>query len=137
MASSFTIIDKGRSQDIQATVSGDAVRIAPEALSEAFGWELKPEGLCRGEICVPVRHRDALVVDGAVDLSVFASVLGRPLALDVAEGAAAIGTAATDLASQLDSLEAPDFTLPDLEGKLHSLSEHRGKKVLLVAYASW
>ena len=26
---------------------------------------------------------------------------------------------------------------PDLEGKLHSLSDHRGKKVLLVAYASW
>ncbi len=137
MASSFTIIEEGRSLEIQATVSGDAVRIAPDTLSDALGWKLKPEGLCRGEVCVPVRDRDALVVDGAVDLSVFASALGRPLALDAAEGAAAIGMAATDLASQLGTLEAPDFTLPDLEGKLHSLSEHRGKKVLLIAYASW
>ena len=39
--------------------------------------------------------------------------------------------------SALDSLEAPDFSLPDLEGNLHSLTDRRGKKVLLVAYASW
>jgi peroxiredoxin len=37
----------------------------------------------------------------------------------------------------LASLDAPDFTLPDLDGHLHSLAGHRGKKVLLVAYASW
>ncbi|TAJ31410.1 MAG: redoxin domain-containing protein, partial [Reyranella sp.] len=35
------------------------------------------------------------------------------------------------------SLEAPDFTLPDLDGKTHSLAEQRGKKVLLVSWASW
>ena len=33
--------------------------------------------------------------------------------------------------------QAPAFTLPDLDGKPHSLSDYRGKKVLLVAYASW
>ena len=33
--------------------------------------------------------------------------------------------------------EAPEFTLPDLEGRLHSLSDHRGVKVFLVAYGSW
>ena len=137
MANSFTIIEQGQSLEVQATVSGDSVRLTPEALSDGFGWELKQEGLCRGEVCVPIRDRDALVIDGGVDLSAFATALGRPLALDAAEGVAAIGTPATDLASQLNTLEAPDFTLPDLEGKLHSLSEHRGKKVLLIAYASW
>ena len=44
---------------------------------------------------------------------------------------------AAERAKTLSSLEAPDFTLPDLDGRLHSLSEQRGKKVLLVAYASW
>ena len=48
-----------------------------------------------------------------------------------------LGNAASDRAAALASLEAPDFTLPDLDGRLHSLSEHRGKKVLLIAYASW
>jgi peroxiredoxin len=40
-------------------------------------------------------------------------------------------------AERLLSLEAPDFTLPDLDGRPHTLSSHRGKKVFLVAYASW
>ena len=62
---------------------------------------------------------------------------GRPVALDVEERAAYLGVPAAERARRLASLEAPDFTLPDLDGRLHSLSEHRGKKVLLVAYASW
>ena len=40
-------------------------------------------------------------------------------------------------AERLLSLEAPDFTLPDLDGRPHTLAEHRGQKVFLVAYASW
>ena len=70
-----------------------------------------------------------------IDLAGFAALLGRPLALDVEERAAALGTGAADRNAQLESLEAPDFTLPDLDGRPHSLSEHRGKKVLLIAYA--
>lgn len=62
---------------------------------------------------------------------------GRPVALDEAEGAAYLGVSAEDRGRRLASLEAPDFTLPDLDGRLHSLSEHRGAKVFLVAYGSW
>ena len=62
---------------------------------------------------------------------------GRPVAVDPEEGAAYLGVPARARAAALASLEAPDVTLPDLDGRLHSLSEHRGKKVLLVAYASW
>jgi len=32
---------------------------------------------------------------------------------------------------------APDFALPDPSGRVHRLSDHRGKKVLLVTWASW
>jgi hypothetical protein len=62
---------------------------------------------------------------------------GRPVALDTGERAAYVGVSAADRARQLASLEAPDFSLPDLDGRLHSLSEHRGRKVFLVAYGSW
>ncbi len=37
----------------------------------------------------------------------------------------------------LDSAIAPDFALPDREGNLVHLSDFRGKKVLLLAWASW
>jgi hypothetical protein len=62
---------------------------------------------------------------------------GRPVAVDPEEGVAYLGVSARARAAALASLEAPDFTLPGLDGRLHSLREQRGKKVLLVAYASW
>ena len=32
---------------------------------------------------------------------------------------------------------APDFALPDPSGRIHRLSDYRGKKVFLVTWASW
>lgn len=123
--------------ELDATIVGGTARVAPDALASATGWSLRPEGLCRGDVCVPVRDRAALERAGSVDLAAFAAALGRPLALDLAESAAALGAAAADRAASLASLEAPDFRLPDLSGTERSLSEQRGRKVLLVTWASW
>jgi len=133
----FTILDEQASLEVEARVENGAVRIAPDTLRAALGWELRPEGLCRGDVCVPVRDPAALADASGISLAGFAAALGRPLALDADEHAAALGTPAASRGAALASLEAPDFTLPDLEGRLHSLSDHRGKKVLLIAYASW
>ena len=135
MSRAFTLIDDGRVLEAEAVVSGDRVTLTGGA--SVLGWEWKDEGLCRGDVCIPVRDPAALRTPDGIDLAGLAGLLGRPLALDVAERAAALAEAPSDRNAQLASLEAPDFTLPDLDGKLHSLSEHRGKKVLLVAYASW
>ena len=62
---------------------------------------------------------------------------GRPVAIDVDEGAAYLGVSAAERGRSLAALAAPDFTLPDLDGRLHSLSHNRGRKVFLVAYGSW
>ena len=56
---------------------------------------------------------------------------------DEKHAVASLGASHHDRGEALNSLEAPDFTLPDLDGNLHSLSDQRGKKILLVAYASW
>ena len=133
----FTVLDEGKPATVPARVSGDTVRLTREALERATGWTLKREGLCRGALCVPVRPGAALESADGVDLAAVAAALGRPLALDPAERAAYLGVGASDRARALAALEAPDFTLPDLDGRLHSLREHRGKKILLVAYASW
>ena len=134
---SFELIDAGTVRTVDATLADGRVFLSPAELERATGWVLKPEGLCQGDVCVPVRDRTALVGSAGVDLAGFAATLGRPLALDVAEGAAALGTAAADRGAALASLEAPDFSLPDLAGRRHTLSEQRGKKALLIAYASW
>jgi len=66
-----------------------------------------------------------------------AGAAGRPVAADLEERAAYVGVAAGERARQLASLQAPDFTLPGVDGRLHALSAHRGRKIFLVAYASW
>ena len=133
----FTLIESERVTRAAARVEGGHVRVAPDVLERAFGWTLKPQGLCKGDLCVTLRERRGLEAEGGIDLGVFAQTTGLPLALDVAEGVAVLGESAAARGSKLASLEAPDFTLPDLAGQLHTLSSHRGKKVLLIAYASW
>ena len=133
----FTLLDETRATTVDATAGPDGVRLSPPSLRDALGWELKPQGLCRGEQCILVPSRAALVRDGDLDLATLAGLVGRPLALDAGERAACLGAAADDRAERLRSLDAPDFTLPDLDGRPHTLSGFRGKKVFLVAWASW
>lgn len=133
----FTLLDETRPLRMPVTIAGSEVRIAPDALREILGWELKPQGLCKGDVCVPVKDRADLVTAAGVDLAGFAAALHRPLAIDVDEHMACLGVPATDRAAQMASLIAPDFRLPDWQGRTHSLSDYRGKKVFLVAYASW
>jgi len=133
----LTLLDAATPVELEACFEGERVRLAPEAVEQRLGFTLKPEGLCRGPLCIPVRDRAALVGPDGLDLAELARVLGRPLALDAAERAAALGTPVEERRAALAGLEAPDFTLPDLAGQRHTLSAHRGKKVLLIAYASW
>ena len=142
MARTITLIDTEpttgtRSFELLAEVASGSFRLPRSAVREALGWELKPEGLCRAAVCVPVTDTASLGDGESLDLEALAAALGRPLALDADEGVAVIGAAAADRGASLASLRAPDFTLPDLSGKLHTLSDHRDKKVLLVVYASW
>jgi hypothetical protein len=137
MSSSFTLVDGGKARDFEVEINGDSVQLAEADLQPVLGWELKPEGLCRADTCVPVRDPAKLRRAAGIDLSAVVGALGRPLAMDIAEGVAVVGSAAEESQERLRSLEAPDFSLPDLSGRLHTLSDYRGKKVLLIAYASW
>jgi len=133
----LTVIDETRVSTVSATVRDGQLRLAPAALHSALGWELKPQGLCKDDRCIPLTAEPDLVDADGVDLGALAAVLSRPLAVDLAERMAYLGGAARERAAQLRSLEAPDFRLPDLDGRGHALSDWRGTKVLLLAYASW
>lgn len=125
-----------------AAADGERLWIPLDELERSTGWTAKPEGLCRGEICVPVpaaRKADWLDEDGRrLDFAAFAAFLGHAVARDDERGVWSFGPVADrGAASGWGPVAAPDFQLPDLDGKLHSLSEHRGKKVLLYSWASW
>lgn len=133
----MTLLDEGRQVPLDATVHGATVRIRADALAAGLGWRLEPQGLCRGDVCVPVRDRAALETAEGVDLAALARAVDRPLALDVDEGVAVLGTSAAERGGRLASLDAPDFALPDLAGRTHALRDQRGRKTLLIAWASW
>ncbi|MDQ1567617.1 MAG: hypothetical protein QOF96_2497 [Actinomycetota bacterium] len=111
------------------------VWVPAEALRTATGWELRPEGVCAGESCVPLPPGATWSGDDGFNLSAFGRHLGLAEAADADRGLVAFvpgpgGAGPT-------SVEAPDFTLPDLDGNLHSLSDFRGRKVLLLAWGSY
>ncbi len=118
---------------------GEGLWLDRDEAAAATGWSLRPEGLCRGDVCVPVpKGREGVfAADGNVNLKAFWDHMGMPAARSRDGDVWALGEAADNRAASLRSLEAPDFTLPDLAGVAHSLSDYRGKKVLLATWASW
>ena len=111
--------------------------VSAAGLEATLGWELKAEGLCRGDVCVLVPERDAIEHEGQIDTVAVASLLDRPAVVDEPTGTVAIGAPRALRTAALDELTAPDFVLPDLDGTAHALSDHRSKKRLLVAFSSW
>ncbi len=133
----FTLLDDGRPAVIPAVIGVDAALLTPDAIRAALGWELKPQGLCREGTCIAVRPEHGLERADGIDLAALATLLDRPLALDPGERVGALGASAAERGARLRSLEAPDFALPDVAGRMHTLAEQRGRKVLLLAWASW
>jgi hypothetical protein len=123
--------------DVTAEIVDGRVLVAAEVLPAVLGWTLKPEGLCRDDVCVPVRDRDAMIAGDQVDLVAAADALRRPAVVDTDVGIVAIALDREQRAAALQSLVAPDVTLHDLDGAPHALSQWSGQKRLLHAFSSW
>ena len=102
--------------------------ISAEEFAAGTGWQIKPEGACRGDVCVPLPESDGF------DVTSVAERLGMALVQDDdlwALGPASLGGRA------LPTAQAPDLVLDDLDGQEFRLSSLRGTKVLLVAWAPY
>jgi hypothetical protein len=112
-------------------------------LPRVNGFELKPQGACREDLCIPVKREGegALVVkrrgQTRFNLTGFARKLGQAFVHDAENRAWSFGEIPVLRASFLQGAIAPDFALPDRKGKTVRLSDFRGKKVLLLTWASW
>jgi hypothetical protein len=113
----------------------DGLWMSAADAGKVTGWTLKPEGMCRDERCVPLPA--AAVKGGDVDVEAFWQRLGGPVIASREGDVWALGAPADERNAALEGLQAPDFTLPDVDGKPRTLSELRGKKVFLATWASW
>ena len=100
-----------------------------------MGWAVKPEGACRGDVCVPLPAEARLDGD-RLRIDVVAERFGAPVVHDDERGLWSVGPATVG-GRALATAKAPELELPDLDGNVFRLSSLRGKKVLLVAWASW
>ena len=113
----------------------DGLWMAAVDAEKVTGWTLKPEGMCRAELCVPM---PASAVKGTeVDVEAFWTKLGGPVVASDARDVWALGAPAEERNAALEGLQAPDFTLPDIDGVPRTLSQLRGKKVFVATWASW
>lgn len=144
--------DQGRTSVIydgiptEVTASSESSKdlwITMKDLRRATRFVVKPQGVCRDELCFPLpakRKAEFISKRGAVtwfNLTAFAALVKQPVARDEKNGVWYFGKRDDERGAYLASLEAPNFTLPDINNKMHSLSDYRGKKVLLVTWASW
>jgi hypothetical protein len=127
-------------QDLTVTPASEApgLWLSAADLERVTGFTLKPEGLCKYAICVPVPCGDkSFVTDGLVDTAAFWRHIGNPIVHDEPNDVWSLGIGAGTRTQTLETLEAPNFSLPDIDGRVHSLSDQRGKKVFLATWASW
>jgi hypothetical protein len=112
------------------------LRIDPDALAARTGWEIKPEGACKDEVCVPL-PAEVRAADGQLDANVLAERLGMPLVRHEQRDLWALGPETAVTGRALTTARAPEIELPDFDGKPFRLSSLRGQKVLLTVWASW
>jgi peroxiredoxin len=130
--------DRGRPATSSATYALDVLleRLPTTAdeIYAATGWEIKPEGTCKGTECVPLTGLP-VAADGRVDIVAFAERMAMPLTVDEKHGVWALGPRAGG--HVLDGAELPELALIDFGGNAFDLASLRGRKVLLIAWASW
>ena len=107
---------------------------SPDDLFNETGWEAKPEGLCRGEVCVP--SPGVRGADGMIDVSMVADRLSMPLLHDDPSGTWALGPSALG-GRALDTAVVPPLSLTTFDGTPFDFSSLLGRRVILAAWASW
>jgi len=106
----------------------DTLDVTPEAFAAGTGWEIKPEGACKGDVCVPLP--DGWSVTRAAER------LGMALVRDDEMGMWALGPEAIG-GRALATAQAPELVLPDIDGNEFRLSSLLGQKVVLVSWAPY
>jgi len=112
----------------------------PAILLGRTRFVITPEGVCRGELCFPLpknRKAEFVLKESMTtwfNLSLFARLIKQPVVPKSKEQRLVFWRSSSGTDGYLESFAAPNFTLPDLNGKLHSLADFRGKKYLLVTW---
>ena len=96
-------------------------------------FEVKPQGACRADVCIPLSK--TLKNGDWFNLTGFAHKIGEAVVNE--QNVYSFGEIPVLRGSFYNSRVAPDFAVPDRQGKVVHLSDFRGKKALVITWASW
>ena len=99
---------------------------------KATGWLIKPEGACKGDVCIPLKQQPT----ESIDVEKLAADMNLPLAAEPARGIWALGPDSIG-GKTLTTAQAPNLALPDFDGNLFELSSLTGQKILVYAWAPY
>ena len=99
---------------------------------KATGWLLKPEGACKGDVCIPLKQQPTELID----IEKLAADMGLPLVAEPDHNIWSLGPDSIG-GKTLATAQAPNLTLPDLDGNLFELSSLKGQKILVYAWAPY
>jgi hypothetical protein len=113
----------------------DALWVRKRDLPSINEFDVKPQGACRSDLCIPIPK--GMVRGEYFDLTAFAKTIGQPVVTDLESKVWSFGEIQSLRGSFLDGRMAPDFVVPDRVGRPVHLTSLRGRKVLVVTWASW
>ena len=137
-----TILRDGKAMKIEAAATdGSNLWVSSADVATVNGFKPKSKGFCAADLCIPVPNSDdwRRQFRGKVyfDVTRFAGKVNQAVVASEAKTTWSFGAVPRLDQGGLSSGKAPDFSLPDRDGKLVRLSDFRGKKVLLLTWASW
>jgi hypothetical protein len=109
-----------------------SLQISRSEFEKGSGWQIKPEGACKGDICIPLKDAPG----EQVDINRIAEDMNLPLVAEAEYGIWALGPDSIG-GRTLSTAEAPNLTLPDVDGNLFELSSLKGKKIVVYAWAPY
>lgn len=142
--SSATVLFDGRTVTVDPVLQdANDLWVLPADLPSVNDFELKPQGACFEDICVPVKQDQdsAIFIRRAgqawFNVSELATRLQQPVVVDHETNTWSLGAIPVSRARFVERGVAPNFTLPDWQGNSVSLSDFKGKKVMILSWASW
>lgn len=112
----------------------ESLEVAVSDFETSTGWKIKPEGACKGEVCIPLHDQPGK--NNKLDIEQLAAQMNLPLVAEPDHNIWALGPESTG-GKTLTTAEAPDLSLPDLEGNPFHLSSLKGQKILVYAWAPY
>ncbi len=136
---SATVLYQGRKITLESIGDGDDLLIRPEDLSSVNGFELKLEGACFADLCIPVKNDLLVDEDGRqwFNLTAFARLLDQQYVADTESRVWSFAEIPAKRENMMVNAMAPEFEIKDRQGKVIRMTDLKGKKALIVTWSSW